>query len=89
MPAMRKAKEIAKETSCRSNLRSAGLAILMYLDDNDHKLAAAEAGFTIFVYTRLATFPSREISGITSAFFQQDYAKKRNSFIYALVHLST
>ncbi len=39
MPAMRKAREIAKETSCRSNSRSVGLAILMYLDDNDHKLA--------------------------------------------------
>lgn len=39
MPALRKAKETAKEISCRSNLRSVGIAILMYLDDNDRKLA--------------------------------------------------
>jgi prepilin-type N-terminal cleavage/methylation domain-containing protein/prepilin-type processing-associated H-X9-DG protein len=39
MPALRKVKEAAKEISCRSNLRSVGLAILIYLDDNDRKLA--------------------------------------------------
>jgi prepilin-type N-terminal cleavage/methylation domain-containing protein/prepilin-type processing-associated H-X9-DG protein len=39
MPAMRKAKEFAKETSCKSNQRSIGLAIIMYLGDNDMKLA--------------------------------------------------
>ena len=35
MPAMRKAKEFARETTCKSNQRSIGLAILMYLGDND------------------------------------------------------
>ena len=39
MPAMRKAKEFARETTCKSNQRSIGLAILMYLGDNDMKLA--------------------------------------------------
>jgi len=33
MPAMRKVKEAAKEVSCRSNMRSVGLAVLMYLVD--------------------------------------------------------
>jgi len=39
MPAMRKVKEAAKEISCRSNMRSVGLAVLMYLVDNERKLA--------------------------------------------------
>ena len=39
MPAMRKAKEFARETTCKSNQRSIGLAIIMYLGDNDMKLA--------------------------------------------------
>ncbi|MHC4434695.1 MAG: type II secretion system protein, partial [Planctomycetota bacterium] len=34
MPAMRKVKEAAREMACRSNMRSVGLAILMYLGDN-------------------------------------------------------
>lgn len=48
----------------------------------------ASTRFTDIIYTKSVTFPSRKISGITSAFFQQDYAKKRSSFIYALVHWS-
>ena len=38
-PALRKARESAKETICRSNLRGVGFAVLMYLNDNDQKLA--------------------------------------------------
>ena len=39
MPALRKARETAKEAICKSNLRNVGFAILMYLDSNDRKLA--------------------------------------------------
>jgi prepilin-type N-terminal cleavage/methylation domain-containing protein/prepilin-type processing-associated H-X9-DG protein len=39
MPATQKAKEVAKEISCRSNQRSIGIAIHLYLGDNDQKLA--------------------------------------------------
>jgi len=38
MPAMRKIKEIARETACRSNLKNVGLAVLMYLDDFERKI---------------------------------------------------
>ena len=38
MPALRKVKETAKDTICKSNLRNVGLVVLMYLDDNDRKL---------------------------------------------------
>jgi len=37
MPAMRRIKESAKQTICKSNLRNIGLAVFMYLDDNDRK----------------------------------------------------
>lgn len=38
MPAMRKIKEIARQTVCRSNLRNVGLAVALYLDDNERKI---------------------------------------------------
>jgi len=38
MPAMRKIKEVARETVCRSNLKNVGLAVLMYLDDFERKI---------------------------------------------------
>jgi prepilin-type N-terminal cleavage/methylation domain-containing protein/prepilin-type processing-associated H-X9-DG protein len=39
MPALQKVRETAKETVCKSNLRDIGLAVLLYIDDNDRKLA--------------------------------------------------
>jgi prepilin-type N-terminal cleavage/methylation domain-containing protein/prepilin-type processing-associated H-X9-DG protein len=38
MPAMRKVKEMARESACKSNLRSIGLAVQMYLDDYERKI---------------------------------------------------
>ena len=38
MPAMRKIKEVARETVCRSNLRHIGLAVAMYMDDHERKI---------------------------------------------------
>jgi prepilin-type N-terminal cleavage/methylation domain-containing protein/prepilin-type processing-associated H-X9-DG protein len=38
MPAMRKIKEVARETTCKSNLRNVGLAVQMYLDDYGRKI---------------------------------------------------
>jgi prepilin-type N-terminal cleavage/methylation domain-containing protein/prepilin-type processing-associated H-X9-DG protein len=38
-PALRKAKETAREQVCKSNLRSVGLGITMYLQDNDYTMA--------------------------------------------------
>ena len=44
MPAMRKVKEIARENVCKSNLKNVGLAILMYLDDNERTLPPRQSG---------------------------------------------
>jgi len=38
-PVLKKAKESAKETICRSNLRDIGLGIIIFLQDNDYKMA--------------------------------------------------
>jgi prepilin-type N-terminal cleavage/methylation domain-containing protein/prepilin-type processing-associated H-X9-DG protein len=38
MPAMRKIKEIARQTVCRANLKNVGLAVQMYLDDYNRKI---------------------------------------------------
>ena len=38
MPAMRRVKEMARESACKSNLRSVGLALQMYLDDYERKI---------------------------------------------------
>ncbi|MGD8786614.1 MAG: prepilin-type N-terminal cleavage/methylation domain-containing protein [Phycisphaerales bacterium] len=39
IPTLQKVKESAKATVCRSHLRSVGLAILLYVQDNDYKMA--------------------------------------------------
>jgi prepilin-type N-terminal cleavage/methylation domain-containing protein/prepilin-type processing-associated H-X9-DG protein len=38
MPALRKVKEVARETACKSNLKNVGMAVQMYLDDFDRKI---------------------------------------------------
>jgi len=39
LPGLQKAKERAREAVCRSNLRNVGVAIALYLQDNDYKPA--------------------------------------------------
>jgi len=50
MPAMRKIKEIARETACKSNLKNVGLAVQMYLDDYERKIpdTQSSSGFLWF-----------------------------------------
>jgi len=38
IPSLSKVREKVKDTSCRANLKSVGLALLMYLDANERKL---------------------------------------------------
>jgi prepilin-type N-terminal cleavage/methylation domain-containing protein/prepilin-type processing-associated H-X9-DG protein len=38
MPALRRVKEQARNTACKSNLRSIGLVVALYLDDNDRRI---------------------------------------------------
>ncbi len=50
MPALSKARESARETVCRSNLRGIGLCLTMYLQDNDFKPADCERTNGFFWY---------------------------------------
>jgi len=38
LPSMRKIREMARDTACKSNLRNTGLAVAMYLDDFERKI---------------------------------------------------
>ncbi|MHC4167904.1 MAG: type II secretion system protein, partial [Planctomycetota bacterium] len=38
MPALQRVKEQAREQVCKSHLKSVGLAIIMYLDDNERAM---------------------------------------------------
>ena len=50
MPALQKAKETAREIICRANLRSVGLAVLLYLQDNDYTMADSRQTNSFFWY---------------------------------------
>ncbi len=43
VPALSKAREKVKDTSCKSNLKNVGLALIMYLDNYDRKLPASNS----------------------------------------------
>jgi len=43
IPVLRKVKERTREVICKSNLRTVGLGLLMYLDDNDDTMADSSA----------------------------------------------
>ena len=44
MPALQKVKEVARETACKSNLKNVGIAVQMYLDDNERKIPNTRSG---------------------------------------------
>lgn len=51
-PALRKARESAKETVCRSNLRDVGLALTLYAQDNDYTMADSNTTNGFFWYDK-------------------------------------
>ena len=56
MPALHKAKEGARETICKSNLRGVGLGITMYLQDNDFRPADCTTTNGFFWYDDAGEF---------------------------------
>lgn len=50
LPALGKAKDAAKKTSCLNNLKNAGLAMLMYADDNEGYVPRGNATPWFLVY---------------------------------------
>src|SRR5688572_3178028 len=50
LPALSKAKEKAKKTSCANNLKQMGLAMIMYADDNNELIPRGNEPFWWQVY---------------------------------------
>ena len=58
MPVVRKVQEIARETVCRSNLRSVGMGIAMFLQDHDFQAANSDRTNGFFWYSSPGKFRS-------------------------------
>ncbi len=81
MPAMRKIKEIARETACKSNLRNIGIAVHMYLDDYNRTLPDTESANEFLWYepdgvTYLKAGSSDSYWGL----YYKDYLKEAKIF---------
>jgi prepilin-type N-terminal cleavage/methylation domain-containing protein/prepilin-type processing-associated H-X9-DG protein len=55
-PVLRKARESARETVCKSHLRSIGMGILIYIQDNNYKLANVSSMNSFFWYDSNGNF---------------------------------
>ena len=82
MPAMRKIKEIARETACKSNLRNIGLAVHLYLDDYDRTLPPrlSSNGFLWFESDGVTYRRPGSGSGTYWGTFYKDYLKETKIF---------
>jgi prepilin-type N-terminal cleavage/methylation domain-containing protein/prepilin-type processing-associated H-X9-DG protein len=81
MPTMRKIKEVARETACKSNLRNVGLAVVMYLDDNERKIPDT-GGSNGFLWDNADGTPRQPGSGGGTYWgtFYRDYLKETKIF---------
>ena len=81
MPAMRKIKEIARETACKSNLKNVGLAVAMYLDDYERKLPNTQSANGFLWYQSDGRTPRKAgSSGSYWGVFYIDYLKETKIF---------
>jgi prepilin-type N-terminal cleavage/methylation domain-containing protein/prepilin-type processing-associated H-X9-DG protein len=81
MPAMRKIKEIARETSCKSNLKNVGLAVAMYLDDYERRLPPRQSANQFLWYQSDGrTFRKAGSSGSYWGLWYKDYLKEPKIF---------
>ena len=82
MPAMRKIREIARETACKSNLRNVGLAVAMYLDDYERKIpnTGSSNGFLWFESDGVTYRRPGSGSGTYWGTYYKDYLKETKIF---------
>ena len=81
MPAMRKIKEIARETACKSNLKSIGLAVAMYLDDYERKIPHTQSSNQFLWYQSDGRTPRKAgSSGTYWGTYYYDYLKNTKIF---------
>lgn len=80
MPAMRKIKEMARDTACRSNLKNVGLAVTMYLDDSERKIPDTRSS-NGFLWNNVSGVPLQP--GVPDAYwgtFYRSYLKETKIF---------
>ncbi|MDT8302009.1 MAG: type II secretion system protein [Sedimentisphaerales bacterium] len=76
MPAMRKIKEIARETACKSNLKNIGLAVAMYLDDYERKIPNTQSSNQFLWFQNDGrTYRTAGSSGTYWGIYYKDYIK--------------
>ncbi len=82
MPAMRKIKEIARETVCKSNLKNIGLAAHMYLDDYERTLPPRVSGNNGFLWFESdgVTYRKVDSGGTYWGLWYKDYLKETKIF---------
>jgi len=81
MPAMRKIRETARETVCKSNLRDIGLAVQMYLDDYERKIPnTASANQFLWFESDGVTYRRPGSSGSYWGLYYKDYLKETKIF---------
>ena len=81
MPAMRKIKEIARETACKSNLKNIGLAVQMYLDDYERKIPHTQSSNQFLWYQSDGKTPRKPgSSGTYWGTYYYEYLKNTKIF---------
>jgi prepilin-type N-terminal cleavage/methylation domain-containing protein/prepilin-type processing-associated H-X9-DG protein len=80
LPSYRKAKEKVRETMCKSNLRSVGLAVAMYLDANDRKLPNTASANHFLWYDSGGNLLKAGSSGSYWGIYYYDYLKDTSIF---------
>jgi len=79
-PVLHKAKEAAKETICKSNLRAVGLGIILYLQDNDYIMANSNRTNEFQWYDSTGNFRSTNDVEAYWGVAYKDYVKETKVF---------
>ncbi len=80
MPALQKAKESAREMRCRSNLRSIGLGLTLFLQDNDFKPVNNDTTNGFFWYNTNGTVRGTDDGNAYWGVAYIDYIKEPSVF---------
>ncbi len=79
-PVLHKVKEAAKETICKSNLRSVGFGILLYMQDNDYVIANSRRTNEFQWYDSSGDFRSTNDTDAYWGVAYKDYIKETKVF---------
>ncbi len=79
-PALRKAKESARQTVCKSNLRDIGIGLLLYLESNDYTMANSNWTNGFFWYKSAGNFRKTNDNEAYWGVAYRDYIKQTKVF---------